>query len=368
MTQQNTPSQAETGTTSTHAPIRWLVVGTGIIAGDFARGLRGVSHGRVACVVGSRPGRAEDFAAKWALDEIECTDAIEQALSGDSVDAVYIATPHPSHEAMALASIRAGKATLVEKPIAMDWASASRIVNAAREQGTFLMEAYMYRCHPLITRLIALLKEGAIGQIQRIESRLCFEAPFDPGNRLFNPTLGGGAILDVGGYPLSMAGLVAGCAEGIPYAHPKTINASGVLGQTGVEEDARAELVYDSGVVANLRCSIREEAGNATRIVGDAGSLVLPNAWLPDGDRHGRVSTIILKRDGHPKEEIETVAPAAVYALEAELVAEALAEGDTLEPIYPALNLAGTLSNMQLLDAWRELVADGGGKRTLDLS
>lgn len=346
--------------------LRWLLVGTGEIAGDFTRGLADESHSEVVAVAGSRPGRGDAFVQQWGLPASAAEDTLADALARDDVDAVYIATPHPTHEALALAAIKAGKAVLVEKPIAMEADSAKRIIDAAREHGVFLMEAYMYRCHPVIAELVRLIREGAIGPVKRLESDFCFRAPFDPGHRLFNPALGGGAILDVGGYPMSLAGLVSGCVEGKTYGQPTTITASGIVGESGVIEEARAELEYESGFQVALRCSIREDAGTAATVFGEHGSIRLPDPWLPGGDRHGRVSEIILNRDGQPAQTLPIRADADVYALEARVFSDALRRSS--EPGFPAMGIADTLRNMRLIDAWRSLVFAGGGTDSPNLS
>lgn len=346
-------------------PLRWLLIGTGEIAGDFTRGLVGEPHGRVVAAVGSRPGRADAFAQQWGLPGDAAEDTLADALARDDVDAVYIATPHPTHEELALAAIRAGKPVLVEKPIAMNAASAQRIVDVAQQQGVFLMEAFMYRCHPVIAELVRLLREGAIGAVTRLESVFGFRATYNPAHRLFNPALGGGAILDVGGYPLSLAGLVSGIVDGKPYGHPATIHATGHVGASKVIEDARADLAYDSGFRAALRCSIRENAGATATVFGEAGTIRLPDPWLPGGDRHGRTSELVIERPGGPPQTLRIEAPADVYALEARVFADAL--GRSADPGFPAMTITDTLANMRLIDAWRSLVFAGGGEARPEL-
>jgi len=334
--------------------LRWLVIGTGGIAGDFTQSLQGSPFGRVSRVLGSRPGRGQEFAERFGLDSSVEVASLEGALALEDVDAVYIASPHPMHEEAALRAIAARKPVLVEKPIGVDAASAARIINAAKAQATFLMEAYMYRCHPLITTLLDRLRDGAIGTVTQIDAKFCFSVPFDARHRLFNPDLGGGAILDVGGYTTSFAGLIAGLQEGTRFAEPTGMSASGRFGKSGVEEVARAELTFQSGVRAVLTCAISEDLGTETVIEGERGRIVLPDPWIPGGDRHQLDSEFTIERDNQSTETIRCQAHGTVYALEAECVARHV--GTSTEPTFPAMGWDDTLKNMRLLDRWRSLV------------
>lgn len=345
---------SESGEPAPKNALRWLVIGTGGIAGDFATSLRDRPFGRVTRVLGSAPGRGAAFARRVGLQPDIEVASLSQGLACDEVDAVYVASPHPMHEAAALAAIEAGKPVLVEKPIGLNAASAERIVRAAKARGVFLMEAYMYRCHPLIATLLERIDAGAIGRITHVDAKFCFAAPFDPKHRLFNPDLGGGAILDIGGYTMSFACLIAGRAQGVRYAEPIEMTASGVLGATGVEELARARLLFDGGMQADLTCAVSHDLGTETIIRGERGRIVLPDPWIPGGDRHQRHSGFRVHIDGARVEDVSCPANGSVYALEAELVA-GLAE-TSLEPAFPAMNWDDTLRNMRLLDRWRALV------------
>src|SRR5205814_8957873 len=176
---------------------------------------------------------------------------------------VYGATPHPQHERLALAAIAAGKHVLVEKPISTTVESATRIIEAAKRRGVFLMEAYMYRCHPLITELVSQLRAGVIGELCHVRADFGFRDPRNPKGRLFDPEQAGGGILDVGGYPVSFARLMAGLAQGKKTAEPTKLAAIGQIGPTGVDELAQASLAFDGGFTAEVACGIRYDFGCA---------------------------------------------------------------------------------------------------------
>ncbi len=262
------------------------VIGTGGIAADFARALRDSKRCQVVTVCGSSPQKAAVFAKRWRLSKAAAS--VEELCADPAVEAVYVATPHPLHEPHALAAIAAGKHVLCEKPLAMDAASAERIIEAARARGTFLMEGFMYRCHPLLSEVIARLAQGTIGELRHVRADFGFCAPRNPAGRLFAPELGGGAILDVGGYPMSLVRLLAGIAQGLPFADPTELTGNGFVGPGGADELASALLRFGSGMTAEVTCSVRHDVGTRVVIFGEKGRIVLPNPWLPGGERQPR--------------------------------------------------------------------------------
>jgi predicted dehydrogenase len=328
--------------------LRWGIIGTGAIASDFATALKGSSRCRIVDVTGSAPEKARAFGERW--DIASHAPTLRQFLANDEVEAVYIATPHPLHEEQALACIEAGKAVLCEKPMTVDVASAERLIDSARRGGVFLMEAYMYRCHPLMRELARRLADGAIGTLRHVRADFGFRAAGARSGRLFDPTLGGGSILDVGGYPVSFARLVAGLVEGAPFAEPVEIHGSVSLGPTGVDELASAKLVFSSGFTAEVTSAIRHDVGTAAVVYGDAGKVVVPNPWLPRGNRHGLESEFTVFRDGRAPENVMMRTREATYAIEAAVVADTLPR---MEPEWPAMTWADTLGNMRVLDRWR---------------
>ena len=255
--------------------LRWGVIGTGGIAADFCEALKRSRRCRVVNVAGSSPAKARAFAERFGI--AGWSEGVSQLLADPGVEAVYIATPHPSHEHQALTCIAAGKHVLCEKPLTLDEPSAARVLDAAKRQGVFVMEAFMYRCHPLLRELLALLKDGAIGAIRHVRADFGFRVPRMPEHRLFNLSLGGGSILDVGGYPVSFARLIAGIVEGTPFAEPTGLTANGLIGPTGADELASALLTFRSGLTASLTSAICHDVGTTAVVFGEHGKIVLPD-------------------------------------------------------------------------------------------
>lgn len=330
--------------------LQWGVIGTGAIASDFATALAASERCRIVSVT-SFPGLAQPFAAKFGV--ARATDSLDELLGDREVQAVYVATPHPQHERLALAAIAAGKHVLVEKPMSTSAAAAGRIIEAARQARVFLMEAYMYRCHPLVTELISRLRAGAIGEIRHVRADFGFRDPRNPKGRLFDPEQAGGGILDVGGYPVSFARLIAGIAVGKPSAEPTQLTALGQVGPTGVDEFAQASLAFESGVTAEVACAIRYDFGCAATIFGEEGRIRIEDAWLPGGKRQGLESSFTIARDGAAPEVVHVDIPRAIYALEAELVADSL---PATQATWPAMTWDDTLANLRVMDQWRAAI------------
>jgi predicted dehydrogenase len=201
----------------------------------------------------------------------------------------------------------------------------------------------------MLTALLERLEAGCIGTPRHVRASFGFRAPRDPASRLFAPALGGGGILDVGGYPMSFARLVAGLVEGRAFAEPVELQALGEVGPTGVDELATAALRFASGLTATVTCAVRHDLGTAVTIYGERGRVELPDPWLPGGQRQGLVSSFTIHGEAAP-ETVTVAAALPIYAVQAELVADA---APALEPPWPAMGWRDTEGNLRALDRWR---------------
>jgi predicted dehydrogenase len=331
-------------------PIQWGILTTGRIAGIFAKGLRSSKTGRLAAVASRTLGQAEKFARLHKIPKAYGNYA--DLLKDPLVEALYIAPPHPMHAEWALKAAKAGKHILCEKPLTMDYKDSLAVVEAARRNRVFLMEAFMYRCHPQTAKLVELIREKTIGEVRLIQAAFCYEAPVDIKNRLFNPRLGGGGILDVGCYPVSMSRLIAGAARGLPFAEPVEIKGTAVIGRKSrVDEIALASLKFPGGVLAELSCGIRVNRGKSmVKIDGSGGSLTVPSPWFAKWD--AGTSWIFLQKHGEKMpRKIPIYCDRNLYTVEADKVAEAVRAGNRESP---CMTWADTLGNMKVLDQWRK--------------
>lgn len=321
-------------------------MGTGSIAHRFAQGLA-ASHTGTLLAVGSRTQESADaFGETWHVPHQH--GSYEALLRDPEVQAIYISTPHPWHCQWAIAAAEAGKHILCEKPIALNAVETQAMIDAARRNDVFLMEAFMYRCHPQTTKLIELVQTGVIGQVRVIQATFSFDAGdgYHPQGRLLNKALGGGGILDVGCYCVSIARLLAGAALGQPFANPLTVVGAGAVGDTCVDEYAVASLLFPKQIVAQLLTGVRVNAGSEVRLLGSEGSISLSSPFTPGG---GASRGICVKRDDEAEELIyRCEGDQDLYALEADTVAHSLDQRQA-----PAMSWEDSLGNMRTLDQWR---------------
>ncbi|MDZ5450551.1 aldo/keto reductase [Labrys sp. ZIDIC5] len=332
--------------------IRWGIIGPGAIAKAFVAGL-GDSESGVLAAIGTRdpdrPGLAEAFPGA------RIHRGYEALLADPTIDAVYIAVPHPGHAQWAIKAAEAGKHALVEKPLGLTAFEADAMMHAARKAGTFLGEAFMYRQHPQTLKLVELIRSGVIGEVRLIRSSFGFAMPeFKPEHRLYANDLAGGGILDVGGYPVSMARLIAGAASGKDFLEPDSVSGAGHLGLSGVDEWASALLHFPGGILAELSCSISLKQDNVLRILGTEGRIEVQDFWFAGGVQGGTGEIRIVRPDG-TAETVQVEETRHLYAFEADAAGKAIREGRR-EFAWPGMNWADSLGNLRVLDKWRQAI------------
>jgi predicted dehydrogenase len=327
---QTAPPRA-TGNRQNGAMLRWGVIGTGGIARGFAEDLELTDSGRVVAV-GSRTREAADrFADRLGVPNRHASHA--ELVADPEVDAVYVATPHPAHHPAALLALRAGKPTLVEKPFTMTAAEARELVDTARARDVFLMEAMWTRFLPHVAEIRRLLADGALGRIVTVMADHGQWFAEDAAHRLFAPTLGGGALLDLGIYPVSLASLVLGA--------PDSVLALRSAAFTGVDAQTSILLGHPGGAHAVITCTLAAKGPTRAAIVGT-------DARIEIGERfYGASGFDFIPRAG---ERRRYDFPHAGLGLrhQADEVARCLAAGLTESPLMP---LDETVSIMETMDA-----------------
>jgi predicted dehydrogenase len=239
------------------------MLGTGIVARAFADDLHLVP-GAALAAVGSRDlARARQFAQCFEVKHAHETAA---SLSrNDEVDVIYVATPHDRHEDDCLTCLAAGRAVLCEKPFTLNARQAKNVINLARSHRLFCMEAMWMRFHPLILQVRSLIQSGAIGPVRLLTADLGYPTAFDPENRFFNRSHGGGALLDRGVYLLSLAYFLLGA--------PQEVTGRATIGSTSVDEQMTTVLTYPGGTLAVLTASLRSRLSNTAVIIGSTGQI-----------------------------------------------------------------------------------------------
>ena len=337
-------------------PLRWGILATGNIARAFAQGLQHSTTGKLVAVGSRSRESAERFGAEFGLSADACHPTYEALLADEQVQAIYLSNPHPGHAEWSIKCAGAGKHILCEKPLAMNAAEAETVVAAARQHGVFMMEAFMYRCHPQTVGLAKLVRENAIGRVRMIQATFSFRAPMNPRSRLFDPALGGGGILDVGCYPVSISRLIAGAANGQAFVDPLEFSAVGQIGETGVDIYTSAIARFPGEILAQLSCGLQVTQDNSVRIYGEDGWIHMPTPFAPSRD--GGDTRIFLHRPKQEApEEIVFSTPANrtayLYTLEADHVAAHLEKREA-----PAMRWEDSLGNMRTLDRWRAAIGN----------
>lgn len=251
--------------------LRWGIIGPGNIARDFVRDLALVAPVQeVVAVLGHHEDSTQAFCREFFIEK--ACKTLGAFTDNTGIDIAYIATPHPLHFGQAMSCLQKGIHVLCEKPMTINADQCRLLIQAAAANNCFLMEAMWIRFLPGIRKLLALLREDAIGDVLSVKASMGYRAPKDSGNRYFNPELGGGSLLDLGIYPVFLAHLLLG--------KPSVIKAFGTLGKTGVDETCAALFGYDSQQHAIIESSLLSPSKQAAEIAGRKGVIRLQHPWF----------------------------------------------------------------------------------------
>ncbi len=284
--------------------VRWGILGTGKIARAMALGLRDAPGAQLVAVASRSDAGAQAFGAEFGIER--CHGAYQALADDPGVDVIYIATPHTLHAENALLCLAAGKHVVCEKPFTMNAREAQAVVDLARDKKLFLMEAMWSRFLPAVQEAQRIIASGEIGVLRQVQADIGFVANFPPEHRMFNPELGGGALLDVGIYPLSMAAFFLG-----PVSQ---VQALAEMGATGVDEQVVFSLLHAGGGTSSCACSLRAQTPTEMTISGSLGRIRLPNRFYKpdhlivetmDGER--RVVAMPHLGNGYAHEAIEAM-------------------------------------------------------------
>ena len=313
--------------------IRWGILGPGNIAKQFARGLAVLPDAELVAVGSRSAEHAEAFGDEFDVPRRHASYA---DLAGDpDVDAIYVATPHPFHKETTLLCLDAGKAVLCEKPMAVNAGQVREMIDGARRNKRFLMEAHWTRFLPTLVKAREWLAEGAVGEVRAVMADFGFRSGWNPDGRLLNPHLAGGGLLDVGCYTVSLATMVYGRA-------PERIVSAAHIGETGVDEQAAMILSYPGGRLAQLACAVRTGMPQEARILGTEGMIHLHAPWW-----RGTMATLHV---GQEKTDYPLPFTGTGYNYEAAEVMRCLREGKLESDVMP---LDESLSIMKTMDQVR---------------
>lgn len=325
-------------------PVRWGIIGAGAIARRLSRCFTAAPNNVGYAIASRSEERAAAFAQEFGFPV--AYGSYEELVADAQVDAVYVATPHPQHLPHAQLALRAGKATLCEKPFTVNAWGARQLIATARECGVLLMEAMWTRFFPAYQQMLEWLRAGEISSLTYLSAEIGFRSGAGPESRLFDPNLAGGALLDVGVYPVALA---LDCYGG----KPENISALAHLGATGVDERLALNFGYAGGAhltaakcphaLASLRCSIRDGMVGAAHLLGERGAITMAAPWWA-------CQRVTLRRDGQDEVVRDFPAQAEGYEYQLEEMARLLRAGAQESARMP---LTDSLLIMETLDALR---------------
>jgi len=315
--------------------IRWGIIGCGSIANKFMSSVAEVEDGEVTACASRTSGKAEKFAKKHNIPS--SFNSYEDMLKSADIEAVYIATTHNFHYQNVMLSLEHGKSILCEKPMAINADQTRKMVNKARQKELFLMEGMWTRFLPAIRKMKSWLKEKQIGDVKMLRATFAIGAAFNPEHRLFNPELAGGALLDAGIYPISLASFVMD-------EQPEKVKALADIGETGVDEQSIYAFLYPHGRMAMLSSAVSSGSENRAEIVGTGGRIIIPSHFL------GTQDVELHKNNG---EKIALRLPfkePAAFSFEINAAHEAIHTGQnecSIMPLDETLAIAQTMDRLQ---------------------
>ena len=340
--------------------VRWGIIGLGNIALKFAEGFQYTKNAKLFAISSRSESKLMTFKNKFKIDDNYCFSNYENLLECKDLDIIYIALPHSLHYRWVMKSIEKGKNILVEKPATLNFSQMENIKNNLKDKNIFFSEALMYRYHPQISKVIDLIKNKVIGNLVSMESFFGFDAirkkkifgiklnklkkKPNRNNRLYNKELGGGAILDLGCYPVSFSILIASLISKFDFIKTKVLNKKKEIGPTGVDMNSFAELDFENNFRSTIGVSFTQNLGNKTKIIGTKGELILEDTWSPTN-----ISSIQI--NGENKKVIEIKCHNNIYSYEIDILSRCILENKK-EPNFPGMTINETLENMRILDKW----------------
>jgi predicted dehydrogenase len=318
--------------------VRWGIIGTGRIAHQFAAGLEHSETGVLHSVGSRSPDSARAFGNEFKISR--CYGTYEELVEDSEINVVYVATPHSFHSGNALLALNAGKAVLCEKPFTLTAAEARGVVAVARSKKQFLMEAMWNRFFPAMTQLRQMIVDGVIGEIKMIEADFGFRSNRTEEPLLFDLNYGGGSLLDVGVYGVSLASQLLG--------PPTKITSEGSIGPSGVDEQCAAILSYGNGQLAVIKSSIVSDTPQEATIVGTNGTIRIESPfWCP--------KTLTLTQGEEEKTVVEVPFAGNGYQYEADEVGRCLRAGLSESEWMPLDESVRIMETMDTIKAiWSE--------------
>lgn len=332
----------------------WGIIGLGNIAYKFAYGFAGIDNSCIKGIASHNLDKLSEFRKNFKINKNYCFSNYQDLIDCEEIDIIYITLPHSLHYEWIIKCLNKKKNTVVEKPATINFEQILNIKKKCSSKKIFFAEAFMYRYHPQINKVIEIIKDKKIGNLLKMESyfginlmekQILFgikkKKKINEQSRLFDKNLGGGAILDLGCYPSSMSLLIASLKSKFKSVRLKEKNVE--IYKTGVDVDSYAKLVFDNEFTSLIGTSFKKDLGKHTIIKGDTGEITIEDSW------HGNPSIISI--NGKNNEIIKINAKTNIYSYEIEIFSKNFLENN-FEIKYPGVEFNETFLNMKILDDW----------------
>ena len=337
--------------------INWGIIGLGAIALQFANGFKFTNNSKLLGVASNDEKKIKKFREQFNLAEEYCYHDYDNLIRNKDIEIIYIALPTSLHFKWVTNCLKAGKKVLVEKPATINSLEAKIIKKNYFNEKTFFSEALMYLYHPQTHKVLELIKSDEIGELISIETSFGRDIltkknffgfkkrkKIDPENRLYNKKLGGGAILDLGCYPVSFSTLIGSIKSPISFDKIEIINKKIEIGPTGVDLDSFIELKFENNFKSRIGASFAKNLGNQSKITGSRGEILIQDTWT------AQPSKITIKKNS--KEEIINIdCNENIYSYEIESISQSIINNQ-IKVNYPGLRIDDIILNMKIIDNW----------------
>ncbi len=337
--------------------VNWGIIGLGAVALEFAKGFNFVNNAKLLGIASKDSVKLNQFKEEFNIDNNYCFDEYQELLKNNEIDIIYIALPTFLHHNWMIKCLESEKNFLVEKPAVINSSEIIDIKNNYYNENIFLSEAFMYIYHPQIKKVFEIINSGEIGRLISMESNFGKDIlkrknffgfkrrkKLNLNNRLYNKEMGGGAILDLGCYPVSFSTLIASLVSSIDYDKVQVFDKKKEIGSTGVDLDSYASLRFENGFTSKISASFTKNLGKQTKILGDKGQLIIEDTWT------GQSKKIFIKKNKENK-IINIDSNQNIYSYEIQNLSQCILD-KKIKPDYPGLTIDDTIGNMKIIDKW----------------
>jgi predicted dehydrogenase len=338
--------------------VNWGIIGLGAVALQFAKSFKFTNNAKLLGIASKNFDRLNKFKEEFSIANDYCFNNYQSLLENDEIDIIYIALPTSLHKEWIIKCLSNKKRILVEKPATINSSEIIDIKKNYFNKNFFFTEAFMYLYHPQVKKILEIINSGEIGKLISMESSFGQDIltkknifgfkkrkKLNPENRLYNKKLGGGAILDLGCYPVSFSTLIASLVSNIDYDKIEISNKIKEIGSTGVDLDSYMKLKFENGFTSFVSASFTKNLGKKTKILGSKGELIIEDTWT------AQPAKIFLKKKNEENIVININSNENIYVYEIENVSKHVLDNNT-EVDFPGLKIDDIVGNMKIIDKW----------------